>query len=245
MGYAVALIGGTGVAQELLRRCPDAVHVPTRFGLFRARGLRREGILALARHGERHETPPHAINYSAIAEGLRRLGVQWVFSSAAVGSLDPNTPPGTLVVCSDLIGFFHGFFTFHQEEVVHTDFRQPFEGKARSFLLDSARRLGVSVVEGGVYVSMPGPRYETPAEVRSLQVLGGTVVGMTVGKEAIFLKEAGLSYACLAVVTNWASGIGGEPLTHSEVVAVMRKQAPLVSEILWSSAEQARGEGLV
>ncbi len=245
MGYVSALIGGTGIGQELVRRCPDVVRVPTRLGLFSARGLASKGILTLARHGEHHQTPPHAIKYGCMVEGLRRLGVKWVFSTSAVGSLDPQVPPGALVVCSDLLGFFQGFQTLYETEVVHTDFSHPFDATARRFLLESASRMGVPVVDRGVYVSMPGPRYETPAEVQALRSLGGSVVGMTVGKEAVFMKEAGLSYACLAIVTNWATGISPEPLTHSEVVAVVRKQASVVAEILWSSAEQACGAGLL
>lgn len=245
MNYTVALIGGTGIGQELRKRCSQTVHVPTRFGLFIGEGAPGRGILCVARHGERHQIPPHRINYLEMAEGLRRLGVRYAFSSAAVGALDSDIAPGTLLVCSDLLGFFLSGHTYFTTGVVHTDFSNPFDEGARRFLLESARRLGVAVEDGGVYVGMPGPRYETFAEVRALRALGGTVVGMTVGAEAVYIKEAGISYACLAVVTNWATGLGDVALAHTGVSAVMEKQAPVVTEILWQAGELARRDGVI
>ncbi|MER3559496.1 MAG: S-methyl-5'-thioadenosine phosphorylase, partial [Armatimonadota bacterium] len=74
----------------------------------------------------------------------------------------------------------------------------------------------------GVYVCAPGPRYETPAEIRMFRMLGGDVIGMTVVPEAILFREAGIHYASVSVVTNLGTGLSQSPLSHEEVTEVMR-----------------------
>ncbi|MER3496125.1 MAG: 5'-methylthioadenosine phosphorylase, partial [Armatimonadota bacterium] len=71
--------------------------------------------------------------------------------------------------------------------------------------------------ESGTYLNLNGPRYETPAEVRLFGQWGADVVGMTAGSEAILMKEAGVPYACVAVVTNLGTGLSSTPLSHKEV----------------------------
>jgi 5'-methylthioadenosine phosphorylase len=101
-------------------------------------------------------------------------------------------------------------------DATHIDFSQPFDARLTKCLSESG-----DVVAGGVYGGGDGPRYETPAEIRMLKTLGVDVVGMTASSEAIAMRENGISYACLAIVTNLAAGISANPLSHEEVVAEM------------------------
>ena len=84
-----------------------------------------------------------------------------------------------------------------------------------------------------VYACTNGPRYETPAEVRALRTLGADVVGMTMASEAVVMREKGIEYGCLAIVSNFAAGVSESPLSHDEVVAeVTRMSAEAVNVLL-------------
>ena len=236
----VAVISGTGVGRRLEALGGRAVHVPTSegqmAGVFMEQGAHQ--VLVLQRHGSGHRTPPHRVNYKAMALGLRHLGIRYCLSTAAVGSLRLEWGPGTLIACSDFIDLTGRFPTLFEREVIHTDFTEPFSSKSRQAILNCAESIGLAVCPEGVYVGGNGPRYETPAEIRMMQKLGGDMVGMTATSEAILMREAGIQYACLAVVTNLAAGLGNAELTHGEVVDVMECNADSIVSLLLAAAER-------
>ncbi|MEN3002431.1 MAG: MTAP family purine nucleoside phosphorylase [Armatimonadota bacterium] len=215
-----AIIGGTGVQQlpgfERLHEHMLAGEVCLLEG-------RLDGcpVLLLPRHGRGHRVPPHQIDHRRHVQLLKEQGVQAVLATAAVGSLRPDWTPGTLVVLSDFLDFTRTVHTLFDREVVHTDFSEPFSPLLRRVLLETAQELGLSMQPEGVYVCAPGPRYETPAEIRMFRLLGGDVIGMTVVPEAILCREAGIHYAAVAVVTNLGTGLSDKPLSHTEVTEVM------------------------
>jgi 5'-methylthioadenosine phosphorylase len=231
----VAIIGGTGVGERLIEGRGEPVSCDTQFG--RMTGLERGGVLMVARHGPEHKVPPHKVDYRANAVGLRELGIEFCLSSAAVGSVNRDFHPGLLVVCSDFIDLNPNKKTLFDDEVRHTDFSAPFDPAARAALLQDGVR------DGGVYVGVLGPRYETPAEVQYLRTIGGDVVGMTAASEAISMREAGVRYACLAVVTIFAAGLSEQPLSHAEVKSAMRESLPKVAAILREAARCLRESG--
>jgi 5'-methylthioadenosine phosphorylase len=103
-------------------------------------------------------------------------------------------------------------------------------------LARAAAEIQVPVHEGACYVGMNGPRYETPAEIRMLAEAGADVVGMTASSEAIALAENGISYGCVAVVTNLGAGLGWGALHHGEVTDVMKERGPEVVRMLLRAA---------
>lgn len=212
MRLDAAIVGGSGVGSRLRDLGGRAFCLPTAFGLCRGRLLEHEGlsILLLERHGAGHRNPPHAVPYAAMATALARLGSPPCFSTAAVGSLRPEWTPGTFVVCSDFLDFTGRNLTLFSTKVEHRDFSEPFAPALRSALLAALPE----AKDGGVYLSTNGPRYETPQEIRTFRGLGADVVGMTAASEATAMREAGVPYACLAIVTNLASGIAQGPLDH-------------------------------
>lgn len=116
--------------------------------------------------------------------------------------------------------------------VVHVDFSEPYCPEIRRALLSEAARMGVELRPSGCYVGVEGPRFETPAEVRALALLGGDVVGMTGLPEAVLAREAGLCYATVAVVTNPGAGLGPAPISHEEVSRVMEALRPRVVQLM-------------
>jgi 5'-methylthioadenosine phosphorylase len=210
-----AIIGGTGIGELLREEGGEAVAVQTPYGEMHAT-QRDDGVLIVSRHGAGHKVPPHQVPYQAIAAGLKELGVERCLASAAVGSLREDLAPGEMAVVTDFIDLTGRNLTMFEDEVVHTDFT-PGVSPA---LIRKMKEAGIS--REAVYACMNGPRYETPAEIRALRTLGADVVGMTMASEAVVMREVGIEYGCLAIVTNYAAGLSNTRLAHDEVAQVVR-----------------------
>lgn len=168
--------------------------------------------LFLARHGEGHKIPPHAINYRANLKALADAGVTQVIAIAAVGAIAPWFAPGEVAVPADLIDYTHGrAHTYSDGEpgsaLEHVELTQPYTPSLRKALFDAAAASGTKVSGEGVMAITQGPRLETPAEIQRLKRDGCDLVGMTGMPEAALAAELGMAYACLAVSVNWAAGL--------------------------------------
>lgn len=234
MHVKVAIIGGTGIGSRLSKAGGKKVRIPTRFGL--CSGLiTSDELLLVSRHAGGHRVPPHMVNYRAQAEGLRQIGVEYCFASAAVGSLRADWLPGKLIVCSDFLEITNRNETRFEDEVVHQGFSNPFDKVATNALLLASKG---DAETSGTYVCANGPRYETPAEIHMFREWGGDVVGMTAGTEAIAMKEAGIGYGLLAIVTNLGAGLSEIEPNHQEVVDQMELSGALAVQILKEAAKQ-------
>jgi 5'-methylthioadenosine phosphorylase len=227
----VAIIGGTGVGPELERLGGRAVHVPTAEGMLRARVVPFGGrdVLLIQRHSFGHKVPPHAVNYAAFALGAKALGVKTVFATAAVGSLRADWKTGTLVVVDDFVDVTARNLTLFEASVEHTDISDPFP--ARHHLIEAVKEMGEPFEASGTYVCANGPRYETPREVKWMATFG-EVVGMTATSEAILIREAGIDYGLICVVTNPGVGLLPEKPDHAAVSAVMKQRSKVILQIL-------------
>ena len=236
MHPAFALIGGTGIGNRLAALGGNPIYVPTEYGGMRGKIVEYEGVnlILVQRHAAGHRTPPHLVNYKAVACALKQLGVRGCVSSAAVGCLRPEWEIGTLAVCDDFLDLTGRRVTLFDRTVEHTDFSHPFglDGAIR----DSAKTLGIDVQHSATYLAADGPRYETPAEIKMMKGFGADLVGMTASTEAIALGEAGVPYGCIGVVTNLAAGLSETPLHHGEVVDVMKERGQLVVDIMLRTA---------
>ncbi|MBX5436835.1 MAG: S-methyl-5'-thioadenosine phosphorylase [Alicyclobacillaceae bacterium] len=237
------IIGGTGVYEPDLLEDLETIDMDTPYGpaVMQAGTYRGRRIAFLPRHGPGHQTPPHRVNYRANIWALKELGVTQVLATAAVGSLQPDIAPGSLVIVDNFLDFTktRPVTFFESGRVVHVDMTDPYCGRLRQALAKTARRLGLAVRAGGTYVCVEGPRFETTAEIRLFQAFGGHVVGMTSVPEVVLAKEAELCYATVCMVTNYGAGIGAadgtagapEPLTHQEVLKVMGQSVHRIREL--------------
>jgi 5'-methylthioadenosine phosphorylase len=234
----VAVVGGTGIGERLAALGGLPVAVPTAHGVLRGRRVELDfcALLMVQRHAAGHKTPPHRVNYRALAAGLRAAGVRACLATAACGGLRTDWPPGTPVVCSGMIDLTCRRLTMWDREVRHVDFGGAFETRLREALLAGCATAGLAAQPEGVYAGLDGPRYETPAEIEMIRRLGGDLVGMTASSEAICLREAGVPYACLAVVTNYAAGLTSASLDHGEVADVMGSVGDAVVNALLAAA---------
>jgi purine-nucleoside phosphorylase len=153
---------------------------------------------------------------------LAALGARVVIITAAVGCLDPDRSPGDIVALSDHINFMGANPLTGGPNFV--DLTTLYDPTLRQMAAHVAAENNIRLAEG-VYAAMPGPCYETPAEIRALRTLGADVVGMSTVPEAILAHSLGLRVLGLTLVTNMAAGITGAPLTHEEVMAVSDKGA--------------------
>ncbi|MDP3856301.1 MAG: S-methyl-5'-thioinosine phosphorylase [Stagnimonas sp.] len=243
---SIAIIGGTGMNQwpglEVLeRRDLDTLYGKPSAPLLRGRVAGCEAWF-LARHGEGHKLPPHAINYRANLRALKDVGVQQVVAIAAVGAIAPWFAPGEVAVPDDLIdrswGREHTYSDGQPGSVLeHVEFTHPYAPPLRAALLAAAAAAGVELGRAGVMAVTQGPRLETPAEIRALQRDGADMVGMTGMPEAGLARELGLDYACLAVSVNWAAGLspagaGIHDEIHASIEAGMDKVRRVLAALL-------------
>ena len=220
MDKTYALIVGSG--WETLAGEDSGTRVDTEFGTPSADVHRlrfgEHRVLSLARHGDGHTIPPHAINYRANILALRKLGADAIIGLNTVGVITPHA--GSIAIPEQLLDYTGGreqtLFDGRRGVVEHVDFTEPFAASLREELLQAAARAGVDCHDGGVYATVQGPRLETAAEVDRLERDGADYVGMTAMPEAAIAREAGVDYACIAMVVNPAAGRGEESI-HAAV----------------------------
>ena len=243
-----AVIGGTG-----LSKLPDFVlerreSIATPYGSPSADltfgTLFGQQIVFLARHGDHHTIPPHRINYRANIQALKQAGVTHIIAVAAVGGIHELAVPAAIVIPDQLIDYSYGrdhtFSDGGQDRVTHIDFTAPYTPELRLALLGAAKSARLNVIDGGVYGSTQGPRLETPAEIARMARDGCTLVGMTGMPEASLAREAGIAYASVAVVANWAAGITDTEITMPEIYANLEQGMADVGLLL--STFFSRGE---
>lgn len=235
----IGLIAGSGIEDLYDGEQPRALTVQTHYGLAEVFIFRLESreVVLLPRHGKGHSVPPHRINYQANIRALADLECTCVIATNAVGSLNMNMAPGDFVIVDQFLDFTKArpltFFDGEDGVVRHVDMTEPYCPRVREALRQAgAEELGGSLHLGGVYLCAEGPRFETPAEIRMYAQFGADVVGMTGVPEVVLAREAGLCYATICVVSNWAAGISDAPITHEEVVAIMDERKPALLALL-------------
>lgn len=207
--------------------------------------LNGTAVLTLARHGDEHTIPPHRINYRANIDVLRSLGVRSIVALNTVGVIGDIRDGGQIGVPDQLLDYTwgreHTFHTGLEAGVEHIEFTEPFPLRLRKRLLAAAERAGVDCYDGGVYAATQGPRLETAAEVDRLEGDGANYIGMTGMPEAVLAAEAGIDYACLALVVNKAAGRGDKPI-HADVEScteAVRAQAICILDAFFAAEDGA------
>jgi purine-nucleoside phosphorylase len=160
----------------------------------------------------------HAVRTAAAA------GCRVVVLTNGCGGLDPGWAPGTPVLISDHLNLTGRSPIVGAHFVDVTDL---YSARLRGLCHDVDPDL-----PEGVYAQFPGPHYETPAEIRMVRTLGGHLVGMSTGLEAIAAREAGMEVLGISLVTNLAAGMTGEPLNHEEVLAAGKAAATRMGRLL-------------
>src|SRR5881275_2224895 len=207
---AIGIIGGSGLYQMEELRDATEHKIDTPFGppsdTLVGGTLSGRQVYFLPRHGRGHRILPHEINHRANIYALRSFNVRWIISVAAVGSLQENYAPRDVVLPSQFYDRTsnRAAHTFFGEGIAaHISFAEPISANLRNLIAESARRLGLTVHNGGVYVNMDGPAFSTRAESAFNRRNGFDVIGMTNLPEAKLAREAEIALATMAMITDY------------------------------------------
>jgi 5'-methylthioadenosine phosphorylase len=208
----VGIIGGSGLYKMEALQDIEEVDVETPFGSpsdqFIVGTLEGMRVAFLARHGRTHALLPSEVPYRANIYGMKKLGVEYIISASAVGSLQAEVRPLDLVLPDQFIDRTRGrVSTFFGEGIVaHIGFGHPICSGLSQVLASAITGLNLPDIrlhQGGTYVCMEGPAFSTQAESNLYRSWGGTVIGMTNLPEAKLAREAEIAYATLALVTDY------------------------------------------
>ncbi len=205
----IGVIGGSGLYQMEDMRVVEERRIETPFGdpsdPYVVGELAGRRVAFLPRHGRGHRLLPSELNYRANIFGFKVLGVEWIVSVSAVGSLKIEYEPTDILVPDQFYDRTrHRPDTFFGNGLVaHVSLADPVCPRLSKLLVEGARAAGAKVHEGGTYLCMEGPQFSTRAESEEYRSRGFDVIGMTNLQEAKLAREAEMSYATLAMVTDY------------------------------------------
>ncbi|MEN3028591.1 MAG: S-methyl-5'-thioadenosine phosphorylase [Aquificaceae bacterium] len=214
--------------------------------------LRLKVRIFISRHGRGASLPSHLVPYRANLWAFKELGVKRVFAVSAVGAINKRFNAGDFVVVDDLIDltkgrkdtFYEGKFSLpvdggdkvsrllKEGRVVHVDASQLYCPQMRELLIEVLEEIKLPYHTSGTYACTEGPRFETPAEIRMIERLGGDVVGMTGYPEVVLARELTMCYVSLCLVANPAAGIAGYRLTSEEVISLMKQKEQDIGRVI-------------
>ena len=166
---------------------------------------------------------------------LKWLGVEVLILTAATGGIHPEFLAGDLVCISDHLNLIGANPLRGANDdrfgPRFPDMTEVYSRRLREIAREEAGRLGLTL-RSGVYACLPGPSYETPAEIRMLRTLGADVVGMSTVPEAIVARQSGMEVLAFALVTNAAAGVSGETIRHEDVLEAGRRAVPKLGGLI-------------
>lgn len=249
----IGVIGGSGIYDlEGLEDVEEVVlHTPfgAPSGAYVTGKLGDAKLVFLSRHGRGHRLLPHEINYRANIFGMKMLGVQWLISLSAVGSMREDIRPGDMVVVDQFFDRTNGRASsfFGDGIVAHVGFGDPVSpilaGRLYSAACEVTDGKDITVHRGGTYVVINGPQFSTRAESRIYRSWGVDVIGMTNMPEAKLAREAEISFATLALATDYDCWHESEEdVSVDAVVAVMRQNAAHARQVVAKVVERIPAE---
>jgi 5'-methylthioadenosine phosphorylase len=228
----IGIIGGSGLygMEGLTDFREEKIETP--FGdpseVFLLGKLEGRDVAFLARHGKGHRILPSELNFRANIYAMKKLGVTSILSVSAVGSLKEEHKPTDFIVPDQFIDrTFARHATFFGDGVVgHVAFGDPVCPLVVDTFVKACEEVGVVGKRGGTYVCMEGPQFSTRAESNLYRSWGADVIGMTNLQEAKLAREAEISYATLAMVTDYDCWYEEhEDVTVEQVIAVMHQNS--------------------
>jgi len=209
------VIGGSGVYQMESLTDVEEVELETPFGspsdAYVVGTLQGQRVAFLARHGRGHRISPTRLNQRANIYGFKMLGVEYLIAVSACGSLQEHLQPGDIVIPDQVfdrtrlraLSFFDDPDVGTDGLVVHVSVARPFCDLLSDICFKAVEQTGATAHMGGNFVTIEGPRFSTRAESLAFRQLGMDIIGMTTTPEAFLAREAEMSYACMAHVTDY------------------------------------------
>ncbi|MCX6243794.1 MAG: S-methyl-5'-thioadenosine phosphorylase [Bacteroidetes bacterium] len=238
----IGLIGGSGLEKMNLFSEHEEIKVKTPYGdpssTFLKGAMGHCTVFILSRHGRDHSITPTHVNNRANIYALKQLDCDYVIATTACGSLREGIGRGEIVFPDQFIDFtrfrkntFHD--VFEPGNPCHTAMADPFSEPLRKILISKAGELGLPFHPSGTVVTIEGPRFSTRAESVMFRTLGADIINMSTAPEAALANEAGLSYAAVALSTDYDSWKHDEePVTWEDVFRVFEENVKHVTSLL-------------
>lgn len=239
----IGVIGGSGLYEMEGLTDVEEVSVETPFGdpsdKYITGMLGDAKMVFLPRHGRGHRLLPTEVNYRANIYGMKKLGVEWIISVSAVGSMKEDIEPGHIVIVDqfyDRTRLRPNTF-FGSGVVGHIEFADPVCPTLSDVLYAAAIKSNATVHKGGTYVCIEGPQFSTRAESNVYRSWGVDVIGMTNIPEAKLAREAEICYATVALATDYDCWhTTEESVTVEAILETLRKNVKMAKKIISHAA---------
>jgi 5'-methylthioadenosine phosphorylase len=227
----IGVIGGSGLYSLL----DDAkrVSIKTEYGRpssdITIGNIEGVSVAFIARHGDRHTLPPHRVPYKANIEAFRRLGVERIISTNAVGSLVPRYKPGDFVFFDQFVNMTQGRDDtfFHTAPVTHVSSAEPYCSELTRIATEVSSGLNIKLHRSGTVVVINGPRFSSKAESKFFRNQGFHVINMTQYPEVMLARERRMCYFGIGIVTDYDVGLEGnkliKPVSAEDVIRTFSK----------------------
>ncbi len=250
------VIGGSGVYRMDTLSDVEEVELDTPFGkpsdAYIVGTLHGQRVAFLARHGRGHRISPTRLNQRANIYGFKMLGVEYLIAVSACGSLQERLRPGDIVIPDQIfdrtrlrgLSFFDDPDVGTDGLVVHVSVAHPFCEFLSGICFRAVEQTGTAAHLGGNFVTIEGPRFSTKAESVAFRQLGMDIIGMTTTPEAFLAREAEMSYACMAHVTDydvWHET--EEAVTVEAVIRMLMHNAEVAVEAVANAIELLADSG--
>lgn len=244
----IGIIGGSGLYKMEALKDVKEVQISTPFGspsdALIVGTLAETSVAFLARHGRNHTLLPSEVPYQANIYAMKQLGVEYIISASAVGSLKAEAKPLDMVVPDQFIDRTKNrVSTFFGEGIVaHIAFADPVCSQLAKVLTEAIASLNlidVTLHRGGTYICMEGPAFSTKAESHLYRSWGATVIGMTNLPEAKLAREAEIAYATLALVTDYDCWYPDhDSVTVEMVIANLQRNATNAQKVIQETVKR-------
>ena len=234
----IGIIGGSGIDDPKILKKAKEKTIITPYGKTSSKLIEGQidgvKVVALARHGKKHNIMPTKVPFRANLWALNKVGVTHIIATTACGSLRQKIKPRELIFLDQFIDFTkHRDLTFHEDKVVHTSMADPFCHDLRKLLIKTAKELKIPYHSKGTIVTIEGPRFSTRAESHMFRKLGADVINMSTVPEVILARELGICYASVAMATDYDSWHQSEePVTWEMILSVMKENADNVKKLV-------------
>lgn len=238
MSIKIGIIGGSGLSKMGIIKNIEEIEVNTPFGkpsdkitLGKIEGV---NIAFIPRHGKGHAIPPHKVNYRANIFALKECGVEYLISTAAVGSLKKELKPLDFVIADQLIDrTAKRISTFFEDGIVaHVGFADPFCPILSKIAFEKTKEEGV-ITHRGTYICMEGPQFSTRAESNLYRSWNVDVIGMTLATEAKLAREAEMCLCGILTVTDYDCWHDEEEdVSVTSVVEVLKKNDERMASVI-------------
>ena len=241
----IGIIGGSGLYDMAEVTDRSEVKLTTPFGEpsgpYVLGTLRGKRVAFLARHGTGHRLSPSELNFRANIYGMKLLGVEYILSASAVGSLKEDLKPLDIVIPDQFIDRTRGRIStfFGQGLVAHVGFAHPFCKPLSAIAYESGLAAGATTHKGGTYVCMEGPQFSTLAESNLYRSWGASIIGMTNLQEAKLAREAEICYTTIALVTDYYCWHPDhDSVTVEMIIANLTQNAKTAQQIIATAVDR-------